>query len=93
VRALLKGIVVSGILALVVSLFMSCGAGMGIGFYLYDDEAVSDSDVGLLLYNGLWRGDYVYYRGRWYYRGLGTPYIYDGPYYFYDPYYYDPFYW
>jgi hypothetical protein len=52
----------------------SCGLGVGYGFLL-GDELIDDVDVDIILYDGLWRGDYVYYLGDWYYLGRGTPYM------------------
>jgi hypothetical protein len=47
------------------------GVGPGDRYYnpYYDDFGLG------YYYDGLWRGDYVFYHGDWYYRGYGTPYI------------------
>jgi hypothetical protein len=44
-----------------------------------------DDHYGHVYFNGDRRGDYIYYRGRWYLYGIGTPYEWD-PY--YEPYIY-----
>lgn len=66
----------------------SCGAMVGMAVVLDDDGYYDpfDYDHGLLFYDGYWRGDYVYYHGRWYRHGIGTPYWDD----WYDPY---PYWW
>ena len=76
------------ILALLLGLWAfapSCGSGMGFALVL-GDEIFDDSDIGILLYDGLRRGEYVFFEGRWYYHGLGTPYYYN----YYNPYGYWP---
>jgi hypothetical protein len=58
------------------SCLCGCGMGMGYGLVLGDGIYYDDPDISIIVYDGLWRGDYVYYRGDWFYRGYGTPYRY-----------------
>lgn len=67
------------------SLATGCGAMVGValtsddyGYYSHHGYHNPFSyDLGILLYDGLWHDDYVFYDGYWYLHGLGTPYEYD----------------
>jgi hypothetical protein len=53
------------------------GCGIGTGYELTLGDGWCDGpDSNIVVYDGQWRGDYVYYLGDWYYRGYGTPYMY-----------------
>ena len=83
-RLLILPLIIAGcMLALSLS---SCGSGMVIGVGLGDNydpfyDAYYDDWYYFGYYDGDARGDYVYYRGRWYYRGWYTPYSWDPFYY------------
>jgi hypothetical protein len=60
----------------IVPLALSCGSMMTIGMSL-DDSNNPYWNGGASLYDGLWMGKYVWYRGEWRFLGNGTPYFYD----------------
>ncbi|MCH7472408.1 hypothetical protein IIA79_05595 [bacterium] len=61
-----------------------CSGEMGWAVIIGDGPVSSRTRV--VFYDGYRDGNYVYYHGRWHYRGIGTPYYWywDD----YDPYYY-----
>ena len=63
-------------LAILLSVLLTgCGMGVGYGLVLGDGLYHDGPDINIIVYDGLWHGDYVYYRGDWYYKGYGTPYL------------------
>ena len=74
------------LLVLIASLLLfgaSCGAAVGVGvrsgYNWYDDD---DDYYSYNYFDGYRNGNYIYYRGRWYLYGIGTPYEWS-PYYNY----------
>jgi hypothetical protein len=80
-RMLSFTLIAAGLLA-ALPVATSCGPLVGVALladeYGYNDGYGYDNpfhtDLGILLYDGLWHNDYVYYDGYWYRHGYGTPY-------------------
>lgn len=70
-----KTVIHLGLAVLLSLLLTGCGAGMRYGLVLGDGLFYDRPDIDIIVYDGLWDGDYVYYRGDWYYRGYNTPYL------------------
>ena len=71
----------------------SCGGVLGDGLGLsaalvLEERLLPGVDLRVVLYDGYRHGDYVYYRGDWYYHGWNTPYDLG----YWDPYTYDLYY-
>ena len=75
-------VLIAAALVAALSVATGCGPLMGVALlsdeYGYHDGYGYDNpfhaDLGILLYDGLWHNDYVFYDGYWYLHGLGTPY-------------------
>ena len=75
-RNIAKTVIRLAMSIVIASMLSGCGVGVGYGLLLGDGLFDDGPDINIVVYDGLWHGDYVYYHGDWYYRGYGTPYLY-----------------